>query len=84
MGGQSNAGTAGAPAHYRTFCWDWSDLENEPEPGQSGIDACPAFNEVKFVIKYTCFYDVPDPTPIPPDATATGDCCYAVTDYNCR
>jgi hypothetical protein len=83
-GGQSTAGAAGAATKPRTFCWDWSDLENQPKPGESGPAACPNFNELKFVVKRTCGYTVPDPTPIPADATAKGDCCYGVDDFYCR
>jgi hypothetical protein len=83
-GGQSAAGAAGAAAQTRTFCWVWSDLKNEPKPGETGPAACPSFYDLDFVVRHTCGYTVPNPAPIPPDSTAKGDCCYGVTDFNCR
>lgn len=83
-GGQSAAGAAGAPQKTRTFCWAWSDLENQPKAGESGPAACPKFTELMFVVKETCGYKVPNPAPIPPDSPGDGDCCYGVTDFNCR
>ena len=82
--GGTGTAAAGAATKPRTLCWDWSDLENQPKPGESGPAACPSFNELKFVVKRTCGYTVPDPTPIPADATAKGDCCYGVDDFYCR
>jgi len=83
-GGQSTAGTAGDSGLRRTFCWKWSDIENEPKPGETGISACPNFDELTLVVKRNCGYTVPNPEPIPEDSTAKGDCCYGVTDLYCR
>jgi len=84
--GMGGASTAGAPSvrEGQTMCWLWSALKNQPSPGASGIKACPSFYDIVFVVRENCVYKVVDPSPVPPDATASGDCCYAITEYSCR
>ena len=84
--GMGGASTAGAPSvrEGQTMCWLWSALKNQPSPGATGIKACPSFYDIVFVVRENCVYKVVDPSPVPPDATASGDCCYAITEYSCR
>jgi len=90
--GAGSAGTSGASGEAgtpnvhdgQTLCWPWSALKNQPNSGASGIEACPRFYELEFVVHENCVYKVTDQSPVPPDATATGDCCYAITEYSCR
>jgi len=91
-GGAGSGGTGGASAAAgttsvragQTMCWLWSALKNQPNSGASGIDACPSFYDLEFVVRENCVYKVIDPSPVPPDAMATGDCCYSITEYSCR
>ena len=90
--GAGSAGTSGASGEAgtpnvhdgQTMCWLWDALKNRPNSGASGIEACPRFYELEFVVRENCVYKVTDQSPVPPDATATGDCCYAITEYSCR
>ena len=84
--GMGGASTAGAPSvrEGQTMCWLWSALKNQPSPGATGIKACPSFYDLDLVVRENCVYKVVDPSPVPPDATASGDCCYAITEYSCR
>jgi len=98
-GGESNAtggagsnGVGGASAAARTAnvgagqtrCWLWNALKNQPNPGASGIDTCRSFYDLELVVRENCVYKVIDPSPVPPDARITGDCCYSITGYSCR
>ena len=84
MGGASAAAGTASVRAGQTMCWLWNALKNQPNSGASGIDACPSFYDVQFVVRENCVYKVVDPSPIPPDAMATGDCCYSITEYSCR
>jgi len=84
MGGASAAAGTASVRAGQTMCWLWNALKNQPNSGASGIDACPSFYDVQFVVRENCVYKVIDPSPVPPDAMATGDCCYSITEYSCR
>jgi len=84
MGGVSAAAGTASVRAGQTMCWLWNALKNQPNSGASGIDACPSFYDLDLVVRENCVYKVIDPSPVPPDAMATGDCCYSITEYSCR
>jgi hypothetical protein len=81
--------TGGAPSEVQYYwCYNWSDLENEPVPGKVGIEACPSFDELDPVVPESpyCYAEGEpyDPTTSTAPEPPAGDCCYGLTYYHCR
>ena len=84
-GAPEAAGAGGTNLDGQLFCWGWSDIKNQPKPGETGPAACPKFYDLEFVVKETCGYTVSQEQAVPPDAASPqDDCCYSVSSFYCR
>jgi hypothetical protein len=88
-GAGGSAGTGGSAGHVnrneRVGCFDWSDVTNQPKPGQTGILACPDYTDIDWIASQGNCVVKADQAPVPPEPGGdTGDCCYHYTYYECR
>lgn len=88
-GGSGSAGAGGAAGHInrneRVACFVWSDVKNQPKPGETGILACPDFSDIDWLGSQGNCVSFADQAPVPPEPGGDqGDCCYHYTYYECR
>lgn len=88
-GGLPSDHDAGRPIEFYA-CFHWSDLENQPIPGQRGSAACPRFSELRPTDAWresfgACYWEpAVEEALVPPANDQQGDCCYGMAYLHCR